>query len=702
MLPLWISPSSNGACVQGERIFFSSDAKLPQDTSGPIAKLRQKELYAIQASGTEQRKSPDRIYDYQAYNDLGNPVKSPDLERPTLGGTAFPFPRRLRTGRPLVPGTEYEVAPPKQLCAPKIIKARQHTRTALKCSDRHLLRALKWGKTGMETSTISNVDCSVTKTACRPKACALTPSSCVTSRPRQASKFKLPRVRRNRQLVWCSDEEFGRQYLAGQHPCFIQAVTPKWLHEETLFTDESIGGGSQYSLITGLLEGKTLTERLEEGGRLYRADYTAGFADYIERINAQKIPEGATNVSWLTKDRTQHAGKALFYYTDNGYMLPVAIELQKKLGQEGTVYTPYDVKELWQLAKEIISSLDCGYHQLVSHYLRAHACQEPFIIATMRHLSALHPVYKLMLPHFRYTMHINANARSILINADGTLEQTFTSGRYTMELASYVYKNLYRFDQQDFEADLILRWNPVRDSAERLVPALDYPYAQDGLDIWYAMRDWFGAYLQLYYASDVKLKEDVEIQSWWTEIQAEGHPDKTEGWPALDTVTDLRDILTTIAFTGSAHHAAVNFGQYDYSGYMPNRPALIRKPIPEKGGAGVKELKESYESELLSYLPNPEDSLAAALLYVVLSSHAPNEEYLDHKIPQWIDDRNARAAHENFLTALAKLDEDISARNRSGSKIRGVVGTRGLPYELLRPNSKAGVTSRGVPCSTSI
>ena len=45
---------------------------------------------------------------------------------------------------------------------------------------------------------------------------------------------------------------------------------------------------------------------------------------------------------------------------DNGYMVPVAIELQKKLGQEGTVYTPYDVKELWQLAKEIISSLDCG------------------------------------------------------------------------------------------------------------------------------------------------------------------------------------------------------------------------------------------------------------------------------------------------------------------------------------------------------
>lgn len=59
------------------------------------------------------RKGPDRIYDYQAYNDLGNPQKSPDLARPVLGGDTFPFPRRLRTGRPLIEGTPYESQPPK-------------------------------------------------------------------------------------------------------------------------------------------------------------------------------------------------------------------------------------------------------------------------------------------------------------------------------------------------------------------------------------------------------------------------------------------------------------------------------------------------------------------------------------------------------------------------------------------------------------
>ena len=65
-------------------------------------------------------------------------------------------------------------------------------------------------------------------------------------------------------------------------------------------------------------------------------------------------------------------------------------------------------------------------------------------------------------------------------------------------------------------------------------------------------------------------------------------------------------------------------------------------------------------------------------------------------------DPNALAAHEKFLAALAQLDKDITARNYSGSNIRSEAGARGIPYELLRPHSEAGVTSRGVPCSTSI
>ena len=42
----------------------------------------------------------DRIYDYATYNDLGDVDTSPDLARPTLGGSSqYPYPRRLRAGR---------------------------------------------------------------------------------------------------------------------------------------------------------------------------------------------------------------------------------------------------------------------------------------------------------------------------------------------------------------------------------------------------------------------------------------------------------------------------------------------------------------------------------------------------------------------------------------------------------------------------
>ena len=72
------------------------------------------------------------------------------------------------------------------------------------------------------------------------------------------------------------------------------------------------------------------------------------------------------------------------------------------------------------------------------------------------------------------------------------------------------------------------------------------------------------AWAQVYYANDQAVQGDKEINAWWAEIQEKGHPDKKEGWPALKTIADLTDILTTIMWICSGHHAAVNFGQYTY------------------------------------------------------------------------------------------------------------------------------------------
>lgn len=65
-------------------------------------------------------------------------------------------------------------------------------------------------------------------------------------------------------------------------------------------------------------------------------------------------------------------------------------------------------------------------------------------------------LYKLLEPHFRYTMRINCNARKVLINAGGIVEQAFTPGPYCMELSAVAYDN-WKFKDQSFPNDLLAR-----------------------------------------------------------------------------------------------------------------------------------------------------------------------------------------------------------------------------------------------------
>lgn len=76
----------------------------------------------------------------------------------------------------------------------------------------------------------------------------------------------------------------------------------------------------------------------------------------------------------------------------DGLMKPVAIELAYSNSGSYTVYTPKDPPNIWLLAKVLFMSIDSGYHQLYSHFVRTHASVEPYLISTRRRLSPTHPV----------------------------------------------------------------------------------------------------------------------------------------------------------------------------------------------------------------------------------------------------------------------------------------------------------------------
>lgn len=84
---------------------------------------------------------------------------------------------------------------------------------------------------------------------------------------------------------------------------------------------------------------------------------------------------------------------------------------------------------------------------------------EPFIIATHRNLSSMHPIFKLLSPHMKHALAINAMARESLISAEGIIECGFTPGNCSTEMVCAAYRDWWRFDLEGLPADLIRRYD---------------------------------------------------------------------------------------------------------------------------------------------------------------------------------------------------------------------------------------------------
>ncbi|KAK6911550.1 PLAT/LH2 domain, partial [Dillenia turbinata] len=497
----WVYPAKN---YNYDRIFFANQTYLPSNTPEPLRKYREDELANLRGNGEGERQEWDRVYDYDYYNDLGDPDKGEEYARPVLGGSSeYPYPRRGRTGRPPTktdPNTEGRLPAVMGL---DIYVPRDERFGHLKMSDflayglktitQVLVPELKslFDSTPDEFDNFKDVMNLYEGGIKLPKGPLL--DNLLGSIPLEMLKellrtdgeaflkFPTPRVIQANKAAWRTDEEFAREMLAGTNPVIISLL--KEFPPKSKLNPEVYG--SQTSTITkdqieGNLEGLTVEEALERN-KIFILDHHDMLMPYLRRIN--------TNTS--TK---AYGTRTLLFLKDDGILKPLAIELSlphpdgDQYGAVSKVFTPAEhgvESSIWCLAKAYASVNDAGVHQLISHWLHTHAVIEPIIIAANRRLSVLHPTYKLLHPHFRDTMNINAFARQILINAGGVTEKTVFPQKYTMEMSAVVYKD-WKLTEQGLPADLIKRGMAAPDPNCKHGLRLtidDYPFAVDGLEI---------------------------------------------------------------------------------------------------------------------------------------------------------------------------------------------------------------------------
>ncbi|CAN6277851.1 unnamed protein product [Urochloa humidicola] len=701
-----------------KRIFFTVKSYLPSETPKGLEELRKKELETLRGNGHGERKSFERIYDYDVYNDLCDPEKNP---RPVLGGSAkYPYPRRCRTGRPRTtkdPLMEQRKKAGGHNYVPRDewfseVKQLTFGATTLRSGLHALLPALQpllikkelrfphfpaiddLYSDGIELPPQTGMD--AIRTAV-PRMVKL-----VEDTTDHVLRFEVPEMIERDRFSWFKDEEFARQTLAGLNPLCIQLLTEFPI---TSKLDPAVYGPAESALTKEVLEDQMKSNLTVEEAiaakRLFILDYHDVFLPYVHKVREQP-------------DRTLYGSRTVFFLTDKGTLMPLAIELTRPKSptkpQWKQVFTHGpDATDawLWKLAKAHVLTHDTGYHQLVSHWLRTHCCVEPYIIAANRQLSRLHPIYRLLHPHFRYTMEINALARESLINADGIIEESFWPGKYAVELSSVAYGATWQFDTEALPNDLIKRGLAVRkDDGEIELTIKDYPYAHDGLMVWDSIKQWATDYVNVYYKSDEAVAGDAELKAFWDEVRNLGHADKKDEpwWPVLDTKDTLVETLTTIMWVTSGHHSAVNFGQYHFAGYFPNRPTVIRKNMPVEEGRDdeMKKFLTQPETTLLDMLPTQMQAIKVMTTLDILSSHSPDEEYMgEHAEPAWLAEPMVRAAFEKFGGRMKEIEGYVDECNNN-PELRNRCGAGIVPYELLKPFSKPGVTGRGIPNSISI
>ncbi|OCT96329.1 hydroperoxide isomerase ALOXE3 [Xenopus laevis] len=438
--------------------------------------------------------------------------------------------------------------------------------------------------------------------------------------------------------IWKEDTFFGYQYLNGVNPVMIQKCT-------------KIPGNFpvNHNLVSASLGSKRNLEKELQSGNIFLADYKI----------LHGIPANVIN----DKKQFIAAPICLLWKTPQDNIVPIAIQLNQTPGEENPIFLPTDPEWDWTLAKIWVRNSEFQVHEVVSHLLHTHLFAEIFNIATTRHLPLGHPVYKLLIPHLRFTLEINVHARKDLVGPEGLFDKAVVTGSGGVPL-------LIAKAMKSLTYSTLCLPDDIQTRGVKSIP--NYFYRDDGMLVWQAVENFVSDIVNYYYKSNNDVANDPELQAWVAEIFHEGFlSNRSSGIPSsFATRAELIKYLTMVIYTCSAQHSAVNGGQYDFYSWMPNGPSTMRKPPSTAKGTATLQ-------SVLDTLPAINTTVTAIATVRLLSIEPLDRRPLGHYPDEhFIEDKPKRSI-KDFKEKLARISRIISDR-KSKKK---------LWYQYLNPKN---------------